>query len=490
MLFNSVSFFLFFSLFFLLYWNISHSLRKYLLLLGGIIFYSHSSVPFLFHFLVVILINFIFHKALIKSKSKALISIIITLNVLNLGFFKYFYFFCNFLLQITENPIFSEIPQTFHLAFPLAISFYTFQILALQIDSYRGKLENALSVIDFFVYLLFFPVLIAGPIMRTTDFFPHLSKTEPERKDIIDATYLMIGGIIKKVLIADPLGQTVSPVFNSPMEYSSWNIFLLSFVYVFQLFFDFSGLTDMARSVALYMGFTLPLNFRAPFFSRTLSEFWTRWHITLSTWLRDYLYFSMGGSKVAKYRIYLNVIVTMTIGGFWHGPDYTYIAWGLYWGILLGIERFLTEELKIDLTPKTFISSVFQALTVTTIGAISTLMFRANNTKNMFELFTSLFTNTKQTLQLELMKNNQWLVDGMSLVQSEEAFRLKSINNLDSIFLISILFILAHIIQYNEGILDRFRKFDPYLVVVLGVITVFLITCLSQDGNDFIYYKF
>ncbi len=490
MLFNSVSFFLFFSLFFLLYWNISHSLRKYLLLLGGIIFYSHSSVPFLFHFLIVILINFIFHKALIKSKSKALISIIITLDVLNLGFFKYFYFFCNFLLQITENPIFSEIPQTYHLAFPLAISFYTFQILALQIDSYRGKLENALSIIDFFVYMLFFPVLIAGPIMRTTDFFPHLSKIEPERKNIIDATYLMIGGIIKKVLIADPLGQTVNPVFNSPMEYSSWNIFLLSFVYVLQLFFDFSGLTDMARSVALYMGFTLPLNFRAPFFSRTLSEFWTRWHITLSTWLRDYLYFSMGGSKVAKYRIYLNVIVTMTIGGFWHGPDYTYIAWGLYWGILLGIERFLTEELKLDLTPKMYISSFFQALTVTTIGAISTLMFRANNTKNMFDLFTSLFTNTKQTLQLELMKNNQWLVDGMTLVQSEEPFRLKSINNLDSIFLISILFILAHIIQYNEGILDRFRKFDPYLVVVLGVITVFLITCLSQDGNDFIYYKF
>jgi D-alanyl-lipoteichoic acid acyltransferase DltB (MBOAT superfamily) len=461
-----------------------------MILLGGIVFYSYSSIPFLFHFLVVILINTLFHRFLLISKSKALIGTIVLLNVINLGFFKYFYFFCNFLLQLTGNPFFIELPKTFHLGFPLAISFYTFQLLSLQIDTYRGKIESAIPTIDFFTYLLFFPVLIAGPIMRTTDFFPHLNKKEPERKDIIDATYLMISGVIKKVLIADPLSQTVNPVFQSPMEYGSLQIFLLAYVYIFQLFFDFSGLTDMARSVALYMGIPLPQNFKAPFFSRSLSEFWTRWHITLSTWLRDYLYFPLGGSKVSKARIYLNVVITMTIGGFWHGPDYTFIAWGLYWGIFLGIERFFTEELGWDFSSKSIFSSIFQAFLVTTVAAISTLMFRSNSTQNMIDVFTSLFANFQPVLQNELMNKNEWLVHGMDLIQSEVPFQLKTLTNLDTIALVSVLFILAHIIQYKEGILDRFRKYDPYLVVVLGVLTVFLVTTLSQDGNDFIYYKF
>ena len=491
MLFNSVIFFLFFTILFSIYWNIQHFYRKYLLILAGIVFYGYASLQFLLHFFLVILINFLFHKSIHLTKKKSSLVFIIVLNVLNLGFFKYFYFFCNVLLGLTGNNYFKELPQNLHITFPLAISFYTFQIIALQIDSYRGKLEKSFSITDFFLFILFFPVLIAGPIMRSTDFFPNLEKKEPVRQDIINATYLMISGIIKKVLLADSLSQTVSPVFNAPLEYHSSQIILVAFIYVIQLFFDFSGLTDMARSVALYLGFHIPENFKAPFFSRSLSEFWTRWHITLSTWLRDYLYFSMGGSRVPRLQIYFNVIVTMTIGGFWHGPDFTFMAWGLYWGICLGIERFITEDLKIDLYPKKIYSSILSSFVVTTIAAISVLMFRSNSTSYMIDIFKSLFINFKQNLQITLYSNDgKWLIDGLKLIQTEEPFHLKEMTNLDSVFLLFILFLLAHLVQYKEGILDRFKKYDPYLVIILGVITVFLLTTLSQDGNDFIYYKF
>jgi alginate O-acetyltransferase complex protein AlgI len=491
MLFNSVIFFLFFTIVFSIYWNSKYSYRKFILIFAGMVFYGYASFPFLLHFLFVILINFLFHKSIIITKKKSILGLIIGLNVLNLGFFKYFYFFCNVLLELTGITYFKELPQTFHVSFPLAISFYTFQLIALQMDTYRGKLEKSLSISEFFMFILFFPVLIAGPIMRTSDFFPNLEKKEPVREDIISATYLMMSGIIKKVLLADSLSQTVSPVFNAPLEYHSSQIILVAFIYVIQLFFDFSGLTDMARSVALYLGFKIPENFKAPFFSRSLSEFWTRWHITLSTWLRDYLYFAMGGSRVPRLQIYFNVIVTMTIGGFWHGPDFTFMAWGLYWGICLGIERYVTEDLKIDLYPKKIYSSILSAFFVTTIAAISVLMFRSNNTSYMIDIFKSIFINYKENLQISLNSNGgTWLIDGMRLIQSEEPFRLRELSNLDSVILLFIVFLLAHFVQYKEGILDRFRKFDPYLVVILGVITVFLLTTLSQDGNDFIYYKF
>ncbi len=491
MLFNSVIFFLFFTVVFSIYWNSKYSYRKYILIFAGMVFYGYASLPFLVHFLFVILINYLFHRSLILTKKKSILGLIIGLNVLNLGFFKYFYFFCNVLLETTGNTFFREFPQTFHVSFPLAISFYTFQLIALQMDSYRGKLEKSLSFSEFFMFILFFPVLIAGPIMRTSDFFPNLEKKEPLREDVISATYLMMSGIIKKVLLADSLSQTVSPVFNAPLEYHSSQIILVAFIYVIQLFFDFSGLTDMARSVALYLGFTIPENFKAPFFSRSLSEFWTRWHITLSTWLRDYLYFSMGGSRVPRLQIYFNLIVTMTIGGFWHGPDFTFMAWGLYWGICLGIERFITEDLKIDLYPKKIYSSILSAFFVTTIAAISVLMFRSNSTSYMIDIFKSIFINYKENLQISLNSNGgKWLIDGMQLIQSEEPFRLKELSNLDSVILLFVIFLLAHLVQYKEGILDRFRRFDPYLVIFLGVITVFLLTTLSQDGNDFIYYKF
>lgn len=468
MLFNSVVFFLFFSIVFISYWSFPPKYRKFIIILGGIVFYGYSSLPYLLHFLLVIAVNFFLYKIVRKYQSKKILTLTIILNILNLGFFKYFYFFCKFLFSLTSISFFQEIPNSIKIIFPLAISFYTFQMIALQVDSYRGRIYKNLNFSEFLLFFLFFPVLIAGPILRTEDFFPNFERTEPRKSDIYDGTYLLISGIIKKVILADSLGSTVNPAFNSPLEYGSLDIVLLGYTYLIQLYFDFSGLTDMARGVSLYLGIEIPDNFRAPFFSRSLGEFWSRWHITLSSWLRDYLYFSMGGSRVSKPRVYSNLIATMTIGGFWHGPDYTFISWGLYWGIFLAAERFIAESYGIDPTPKSRWGSVLGAFWVTTVAAFSVLMFRANDTQGMFDIFNALFSNFKP----------------------HDLIQYKHLSNMDSVLLMGVVFIFAHIVQFKPSILERFRKYDTFILISLGVITIFLLTCVSQDGNDFIYYKF
>jgi D-alanyl-lipoteichoic acid acyltransferase DltB (MBOAT superfamily) len=465
MLYNSIPFLFFFASIYLLYWNLPTYLRKYILILGGMIFYANSSLVFLIHFLIVILINYLFLSKIRQSKSKVLLICVLVLNILNLGVFKYYKFFTGFMFSATGLSIFSQLNESIQFLFPLAISFYTFQVLAIQVDIYKGRIDIPINVFDFYAYMLFFPVLIAGPIMRYSDFFPTLQNIQANERNVYDATYLFMFGIIKKVLLADPLGAIVSPVFSNPENYSSLHIVAIGYVYLFQLFFDFSGLTDMARGVGLYLGFQIPENFKAPFFSRSLGEFWERWHITLSTWLKDYIFIPLGGSRVSEWRVYFNLILTMTLGGFWHGPDYTFIAWGAYWGIILSIERILRVRFNLEFIPRNFFHSVLKAFIVTSFGACSVLMFRASSTQNMIDIFSFILKNTSGEFT-------------------------SKITNLESVLYAFVLFILVHVYQYWPERFHRLKKYDPYLVIVLGVITVFLLTTLSQDGNDFIYYKF
>ncbi|MCB1178931.1 MAG: MBOAT family protein, partial [Leptospiraceae bacterium] len=290
MQFNSIPFLVFFAILYFLYWNVPRKLREPLLFGGGLFFYGFTSIPFLFHFLLVTLINFLFYTWIRSSKETKLpISIALISNILNLAFFKYFYFFCNFFFHLTGSDFFTDLSSSTKITLPLAISFYTFQAIAILVDTYRKRFENekALSIFHFFLFFVFFPVLLAGPIMRSGDFFPNLQNLEPNKEKLYRGSYLLISGLIKKVLLADTTGLLVNPVFQNPAQFDSLSIFMGAFGFLVQLYFDFSGLTDLARGIALYLGFEIPENFKAPFFSKSLSEFWTRWHITLSTWLRD-----------------------------------------------------------------------------------------------------------------------------------------------------------------------------------------------------------
>ncbi|TGM01581.1 MBOAT family O-acyltransferase [Leptospira jelokensis] len=492
MLFNSIPFLIFFSVVYLLYWAIPKEFRKYFLLVSGISFYAYFSLALTIHFLIVISINYLLYRKIQVNPSKFWIGLTVSLNLINLGFFKYVYFFSRVLADVTSYPFFAQVPKLIHIALPLAISFYTFQVIAAAVDTYRNPNLPTVKVEDYFLFVAFFPVLIAGPIMRMSDFFPNLEKLTPNKEKMYRASYLMMSGLVKKVLVADPMSLTISPVFNSPAEYDSFSLFIAGICYSIQVFSDFSGLTDMARSVALFLGFETPENFKAPFFSTSGRELWKRWHITLSFWLRDYIYFPLGGSKKGELRTYLNLIIIMTLGGFWHGADYTFICWGFYWGVILAGERFLEGKLGLKLTPeKNKFLIVIKAMIVFVLFSISGLMFRSNNASNMVDHFHGIFTHFSFSLeQLLLGSQNEWLVSATSLLGEGSSFRYLHIENLERIFYTSFAVLLFHHIQYVPEFWEKIRKHDVWLVPVLGVITIFLLATLSQDGGEFIYYRF
>ncbi|MBI4718986.1 MAG: MBOAT family protein [Planctomycetes bacterium] len=253
-----------------------------------------------------------------------------------LGFFKYYDFFagsCAAALASLGVPV---RPALLHVVLPVGISFYTFQTMSYTIDVYRGELRACRSPLDFALFVAFFPQLVAGPIVRAADFLPQVSR--PRRLDarqVYEGVYLVFWGLFKKVVIADKLAGLVDGVFSGGPGAGGAAVLVAVYAFSVQIYCDFSGYSDIARGCAKTMGFELRLNFNLPYFAATPSEFWQRWHISLSSWLRDYLYIPLGGNRRGATRTCINLLVTMLLGGLWHGAAWTFVAWGLYHGLLL-----------------------------------------------------------------------------------------------------------------------------------------------------------
>jgi len=291
--------------------------------------------------------NYLLTNLLVKQTSQKakrnILTLAISANVMALGYFKY----RNFVLEQTYN-IFSdsfELPRLSSLIIPIAISFFTFQAISYLVDVYRGTVEKV-SFLDLAVFLSFFPHLVAGPIVRASEFIPQLrNPINPRTVEGTRALTLIARGLFKKMVIADLLYvQIVQPAFGAPNTLNSLDSIVAVYAYAVQLYCDFSGYTDIAIGVALLLGFKFPENFNRPYSATSLRDFWTRWHMTLSRWLKDYVYIPMGGNRKsifgAKF-VSFNIIATMAIGGLWHGANTTFIFWGLYMGIALVIEKYL-----------------------------------------------------------------------------------------------------------------------------------------------------
>jgi alginate O-acetyltransferase complex protein AlgI len=493
MLFNSISFLFFFSFVYLVYWSIPLKARKGFLLFAGIVFYSLFSWSFSIHFLLTVGINYLLYLAIIDNKeSKTPLRLAVVLNILNLGFFKYFYFFNKVLADTTGYPFFQNLPNIVHIALPMAISFYSFQMIAAAVDTKKNPPLKPIPLFDYYLFVVFFPVLIAGPIMRLGDFFPNLDHMKPDRDKMYRACYLMMSGLVKKVLVADPISSTIQPIFAEPGIYDSFSLFMAGICYSIQVYCDFSGLTDMARSVAMFLGFDIPENFKAPFFSTSGRELWRRWHITLSFWLREYIYIPLGGSRVSEWRGYINLIVTMTLGGFWHGADYTFVVWGFYWGCILAIERMLEDKYNLPLTPqKSFPLKLLKAGFVFILFSISGLMFRSNDASSMILLFKGIAIHSRDFIFQNLMTGNDvWLGNVGNMVGGREFFWMERISNLERVSYMFAVMVLFHWFQYSPEKLKSFRKYDSWLMPLLGVLTILMLAMLSQDGGEFIYYRF
>ncbi|CAN5269130.1 MBOAT family protein [soil metagenome] len=357
MLFNSLLFLLFFLIVTSLYYLLPHKLRWIWLLAASCYFYMYFRPQYILIILFTILTDYIagiFIEKATGNKRKLFLLISIVVNVGVLAFYKYFNFFAgniNIFLNASKAP---QIPLL-NFILPIGLSFHTFQAMSYTIEVYRGNQKAERHFGAYALYVMFYPQMVAGPIERPQHILPQLHRVNKfNSKNLIAGIFLIVVGLFKKTVIADRLGLYVDPVFSNPHGHSALDLLLATYFFAFQIYCDFSGYSDIAIGAALTLGIELMQNFNMPYLSKSISEFWKRWHISLSTWFRDYLYIPLGGSRVSFLKICRNLFIVFMISGLWHGADWKYLIWGLIHGVLLII--FLTlKKLKINIRGYSFL---------------------------------------------------------------------------------------------------------------------------------------
>ncbi len=352
MFFNSVPFALFFSVFFVAYWLLARRrrARHLLILAGSYFFYGWWDWRFLGLILVSTLVDYAAGLLLVQTEKprqrRLLVACSLAANLGILGFFKYFDFFSESAARMLGDLGFHVDPFVLALVLPPGISFYTFQTLSYTLDIYRRKLEPTESFLDFACFVAFFPQLVAGPILRASHFLPQMTaRKDYEPRAGLDGLYLVLRGLFKKIVIADTVARlVVDPVFGVagvPAALSGFNsldVLAAAYGFSLQIYCDFSGYSDIAIGLSQLLGFSIPDNFRSPFKADSIKNLWERWHISLSTWFRDYVYIPLGGSRVGRVRHLFNLVATFTISGLWHGAAWTFVVWGLIHGIFRALE--------------------------------------------------------------------------------------------------------------------------------------------------------
>jgi alginate O-acetyltransferase complex protein AlgI len=355
MLFDSPVFYVFLALVVAAYWQLKWRQQNVLLVIASYFFYGWWDWRFLGLILLSTLVDFYCARSIARSANRVHRKTLLTISVvLNLGFlatFKYFNFFAESLAS-TLSAFGLEVNISFlRILLPPGISFYTFQALAYIVDVYFGKLEPAGSLLDYALFINFFPHLIAGPIQRPSHLLPQVQ--HPRRFDsqqFLDGIQLILSGLFRKCVVADNCALLANAAFNGRMGAPTLPIVALgTYAFAWQIYGDFSGYSDIARGAAQLMGFHFMVNFRQPYLADSLQDFWRRWHISLSTWLRDYLYIPLGGSRRGEGRTYWNIMVTMLLGGLWHGANWTFVVWGAIHGGGQCIQRLLRTKLRLGI---------------------------------------------------------------------------------------------------------------------------------------------
>ncbi len=351
MRFTSPVFLVFFLLVYVLFWSVPRRrFRLALLYVGSLVFYAMWSLPFGAHFLFMLGLNYELVRSLAAARRRGdgrlWLGIILVLNFGNLFFFKYSHAFLQLWIDagLGSAAVSPALSFTESMVLPLAISFYTFQMTAFAVDVYRREVPALPGYFDYAVFILFFPQLVAGPIMRHGDFLGQLQRLDqlrPPPERTTGGMYLLMQGLTKKILIADNLALHTVPVFYDPGGYDAGTLLIATFGYAAQLYCDFSGYTDIARGLGKLLGLELPENFRGPYLNTSIRDFWQTWHITLTAWIRDYVYIPLGGNRVSMLRRAFNTVFTLLLIGIWHGAGYNFFALGLVNGLLLIGEDWL-----------------------------------------------------------------------------------------------------------------------------------------------------
>lgn len=386
MVFNSLQYLLFLPAVLALFWLCPFKWRVPILLVASYIFYASWRPIYLFLILGMTAANYFLGLKIGASRDhkKAWMVTGVIGNLLTLAYFKYFYLMEETFIWAAK-PFVGEIQKLdLKIVLPLAISFFVFEFIHYLVDVYKGKSEPVKDVLSFALFPAFFPTQVAGPIKRVQDFLPQLKiETKFKREDLDEGCFLILNGLFKKVLLADNLALFVTGGFSNPELMTSLDVWICAAAFSFQVYFDFSGYADIARGSAQLFGYKVPLNFKFPYLSGSITDFWRRWHITLGSWLRDYLYFPLGGSKHGRFRAAMNLIITMTLCGLWHGAGWHLVAWGFYHGLLLTAHRefshFREQHPNLLTVLDTKVGHMFSVALTFASFCVGIVIFRSDN---------------------------------------------------------------------------------------------------------------
>lgn len=414
MLFNSIEFGFFLTASFFLYWfvfNKNVRTRNLFLLIVSYIFYGWWDWRFLslliFSSAIDYLIAFKIYNTAFHSVKKRFLLISLISNLGLLGVFKYFNFFADSFVHVLHGFGLQADRVTLDVILPVGISFYTFQTLSYTIDVYRGKLKPADDWIQFFTYVTFFPQLVAGPIERATRLLPQFSTLQPFSYDLAaSGMRLMLWGYFKKSAVADHCAQQVNAIFGDHSNANSLVLLMGVVYFAFQIYGDFSGYTDIARGVSRLFGIDLMINFKTPYFSRDIAEFWRRWHISLTTWFRDYVYVPLGGSREGMPKAILNTFIVFLLSGLWHGANWTFVIWGLINAMLFvpllisGSNRKHLDDVATGQFFPSFKEAGQMALTFSLV-CFTWIFFRAENITEAWSYLSAIFRNVNLPIDWE-----------------------------------------------------------------------------------------
>ena len=475
MLFNSIDFAIFLPIVFILYWSVNFfkklSSQNCLLLIASYLFYGWWEWKFLSLIIISTITDYLIglkiHKEDNNFKRKTLLLTSIGINLGILIFFKY----CNFFIE-NFNTAFSFFGQKFNISslniiLPVGISFYTFQTLSYTIDIFNKKLIPTKSILEFSAFVSFFPQLVAGPIERASKLLPQFKNQksfsfEKAKFGILEIFW----GLFKKIVIADNLAKFVDIVFVDIESFSGFPLIWASIFFTFQIYCDFSGYSSIAIGTAKLFGFELMTNFKRPYLSANFKEFWSRWHISLSSWFRDYVYIPLGGNRKKSLRNKFNVLLTFIVSGFWHGANWTFILWGAVHGLLISLSR-LNPQIKIKTNKIISIFFVFA------MSVFTWIIFRADNLSDLIYIYTNIF---------DFDLNN---IIGVSTIKKNDFLFM--------FFLIIFLFSVEIILEKIEGNSNLKTKIlsNNNIIIVINSFLIFCIYCFGKfENQEFIYFQF
>ena len=493
MVFNSYTFVVFFAIILALYnLPITWKSKKIILLLGSYLFYAAWNPPFILLLWLSTLVDFFVGRALYtqenKHKKKLLLVISLIGNLGMLCFFKYGGFLLDNFVLLTHSLGINFHPAKPNIILPAGISFYTFTTLCYTIDMYRKESKPVKSFLDFSLFVTFFPHLVAGPIVRPPQLVPQFeTPRKTTRQQFMQGLLLLTLGLFMKVVLADSfLSSPADTVFNSAQILPTLDAWMGVLAFSGQIFFDFAGYSTCAIGVAACLGFVLPENFKYPYAAIGFSDFWRRWHITLSTWLRDYLYIPLGGNRKGYFRTYINLMITMLLGGLWHGANWTFVVWGALHGLYLTIEKWVQDMRSKNSSSPTLAgegyvqNSLTQGLSIQKIipaGFLKALLtfflvnvtwvfFRSPDFSSAWRLLKSMFTRVP---------------NGTALLSSV---------NILSITVIITFMLICHWKMRNTRVLDVVSKIPAWVLGIGWAMMIILLVLSQESSGSFIYFQF